>query len=45
MAERGVVLLTQGDGTALIALRDWGQVIERPYCEIYQLEDKFRELK
>ena len=43
--QRGVILNTQGDGTATILLKDWARIIERPYCEIYQLEDRFRELE
>jgi len=42
--QRGLVTRHNRDGTALIALRDWGRTIERSICEVYLLEDRFREL-
>lgn len=42
--QRGVILSTHGDETATILLKDWARIIERPFCEIYQLEDRFRDL-
>jgi len=41
--QRGLVARHNRDGTALISLRDWGRTIERPICEVYLLEDRFRE--
>lgn len=43
--QRGIVLELVDNRTARIALRDWGRIIRRPISEIYQLEDKFRELE
>jgi hypothetical protein len=43
--QRGVILNTYEDGTATIFLKDWARIIERPHCEIYQLEDRFREFE
>jgi len=42
--QRGFVTRHNRDGTALIALQDWGRTIERSICEVYLLEDRFREL-
>jgi len=44
--QRGFVTRHNRNGTALIALRvgQWGRVIERSICEIYLLEDRFREI-
>jgi len=41
--QRGLVIRHNRDGMALISLRDWGR-IERSTCEIYLLEDRFRQL-
>jgi len=43
--QRGVVLDTHEDGTATILLKDWARVIERLFSDIYQLEDRFRDLE
>jgi len=43
--QRGIVTqLSRGD-MVTIALRDWGRAIQRPYHDIYILEDRFRELE
>jgi len=43
--QRGIVTqLGEGD-MVTIALRDWGRAIQRPYHDIYILEDRFRELE
>jgi len=43
--QRGIVTqLGKGD-MVTIALRDWGRAIQRPYHDIYILEDRFRELE
>jgi len=42
---RGMVTQIRGDGTTVITLLDWGRIVERPYFEIYLLEDRFRELE
>jgi len=43
--QRGIVThLGKGD-LVTIALRDWGRAIQRPVCDVYILEDRFRELE
>lgn len=43
--QRGILTQIRGDGTAVVALRDWGRIIERPCYDLYILEDKFRQLE
>ena len=41
--QRGIVTKMNGDGTAQVALRDWGVYIRHPINDLYQLEQRFRE--
>lgn len=43
--QRGIITAVHEDGTVTVSLRDWGRSVERPYFEIYILEDRFREMK
>ncbi|KYN09261.1 hypothetical protein ALC57_18625 [Trachymyrmex cornetzi] len=42
--QRGVIINLEGKHTVMVALRDWGRVIQRPVTDMYILEDRFREL-
>jgi len=43
--QRGIVTqLGRGD-LVTVALRDWGRAIQRSVCDLYILEDRFRELE
>jgi len=43
--QRGIVTQLGTGDMVTIALRDWGRAIQRPYHDIYILEDRFRELE
>jgi len=43
--QRGIVTQVGEGDMVTIALRDWGRAIQRPYHDIYILEDRFRELE
>lgn len=43
--QRGIVSRIERGDKVTISLRDWGRTIQRSMFEIFQLEDRFRELR